>query len=327
MSIDFLTPVGALLALAVVLPLAVFGLVSRRADRIRTVLGGLPELTARERLVPLGALVALAALLGLAAAQPLLERSTTRRVRADAEVLMVLDISRSMLAQSTLESPTRIERAKAAAARMRAALPGVPVGLASMTNRVLPHLYPSADEEVFRATLERVIGIENPPPGTSVFTVLQNRLRIASNLTSLGTVSGRRYFSPTSRRRLLVVLADGETPPVPPSVAQSLRKAKIETILLHVWAPNEKVFTNGEPEVRYHVDPRSRSILEQLAAMTRGTVYDESQLGAAIEDARNVLGSGPTVDIGSQPDRMPLAPYLAVAAFLPLGLLLWRRDR
>jgi hypothetical protein len=326
-TVDFLTPVGGLLALAVLLPLAILLLVSRRAHRIRRVLL-LPDPPSGERLVPLVALLVLGGLLGLAAAQPLLERTTTRRVRADAEVLVVMDITRSMLAQRSIDSPTRLDRAKAAAAELRASLPGVPVGLASMTNRVLPHLFPSADPDVFRATLERVIGIERPPPGTSFLTVEQLRLKNATSLASLGSIAGRRFFSPTSTRRLLVVLTDGESPQVAaPSVGRSIQKAKADAIFVQFWAPNEKVFTNGKPEARYHPNPAARSTLEQLAATTEGRVYSESQLGAAVRDARAVIGSGPTVDQGRQPDRMPLAPYLAIVAFIPLTLLLLRRDR
>jgi hypothetical protein len=241
---------------------------------------------------------------------------------------MVMDISRSMLAQSSVDSPTRIERAKAAAARIRSELPGVPVGLASVTNRVLPHLFPSADEEVFRATLDRVIGIENPPPGTSFLTVQQQRLRNATSLASLSSITARRFFSPASSRRLLVVLTDGESPQVAaPSVGRSLRKAKIDVIFLQFWNPKEKVFTNGEPEVRYHIDPAARSTLEQLAATTGGAAFAETDLDTTVRATKSVLGDGPTVDRGRQPDRMPLAPYLALAAFLPLSLLLWRRDR
>lgn len=327
MKIDFLTPLGALLALAVVLPLAAFVLVSRRAERMRRALR-LPEPARGERIVPLAAFVVLAGLLGLAAAQPLLERSTIRHVRADAEVIMVMDISRSMLARRSLDSPTRLERAKEAAARIRAALPDVPVGLASMTNRVLPHLFPSADPDVFRATLDHVIGIEKPPPGTSFLTVQQQRLRNATSLSSLSSIAGRRFFSPRSHRRLLVVLTDGESPEVAaPSVGRNIRKTNASAIFLQFWKPKEKVFTNREAEVRYHPNPAARSILERLAATSQGEVFDETQLPAAVRAAREALGSGPLVDQGRQPDRTPLAPYLAVAAFLPLTLLLWRRDR
>jgi hypothetical protein len=39
------------------------------------------------------------------------------------------------------------------------------------------------------------------------------------------------------------------------------------------------------------------------------------------------VGEGPTVVEGEKRRDVPLAPPIAAAAFLPLLLLLWRRDR
>ncbi len=328
MTFEFLTPPGGLIALVVLVPVAALFVVSRRAARVRRTIG-LPELPIGRRLVPLIALLAAAGLLGLAATQPVVQRTTTRRVRADAEMLMVIDISRSMLARRSLGAPSRLERAKVAAARLRASLPGVPVGIASLTNRVLPHLFPSADADVFRATLERAIGIERPPPASGfILRPEQVSGELATSLASLASVGTRRFYSPAASHRLLVVLTDGESTPVSgAAVGPSLRRAAIETVFLQFWAANERVFTNGVPESQYKPNPAARSILDRLAVATQGSVYDESSLGAAVGRARKVLGSGPTVVQGHRPDRIVLAPYLAVAAFLPLTLLLWRRDR
>ena len=327
MNLEFLTPPGWLLALLVLLPVAAFLGVSRRADRMRLSLG-LPEPSRGRRLVPLVAVLVVAGLLGAAAAQPVVERTTTRQVRSDAEALIVIDISRSMLARRSLEDPTRLERAKGAAAQLRASLPDVPVGLASVTNRVLPHMFPSADEEVFQATLDRVIDIERPPPGSSFLTTIQRALRNATSLGSLVAVPTRRFYSPTARHRLLVVLTDGESARFSPAaIARRLRAAKIETIFVQFWGKDERVFTDGKPEERYEPDPKARAILDGLAAASRGSIYSETSVGAAARKARDVLGTGPTVSEGDRPDRMPLAPYLTIAAFLPLGLLLGLRDR
>lgn len=328
MNIEFLTPQGGLLALVVLVPVAAFLGVSRRATRMRRALG-LPELPTRLRLIPIIAVLAVGGLLGLAATQPFLQRTTTRSARSDAEVLMVIDISRSMLAQRSPTTPARLERAKGAAARLRAALPGVPVGIASLTNRVLPHLFPSADEDVFRATLERAIGIERPPPGSSFLAVAQSSLANATSFAALAGVATQRFYSPAASRRLLVVLTDGESSRVgAPTVGRSLRGAAIETVFLQFWAPNERVFADGTPEPQYQPNPAARSILDRLAAATQGSVYDESSLGAAVRKAREVIGSGPTrVEKDERRRPLALAPYLAAAAFLPLALLLWRRDR
>ncbi len=131
---------------------------------------GVVEPRRRELVPPLVGLVLGGVLLGLAAAQPVFEWTSDRTVRTDAEAFVVLDVSRSMLAQRSLDEPMRIERAKKAATELRAALPDVPVGVASLTDRVLPHLFPSADQEVFEATLERSVGIEQPPPRSSFLT-------------------------------------------------------------------------------------------------------------------------------------------------------------
>jgi hypothetical protein len=328
MTIDFLTPPGGLIALAVLVPIAAFLAISRRAARMRRGLG-LPEPPLRFRLVPVVAVMAVAGLVGLAATQPLLQRTTTRSVRSDAEVVMVMDISRSMLAQRSPADPARLERAKVAAARLRASLPGVPVGIASLTNRVLPHLFPSADDDVFRATLERAIGIERPPPGSSFLSAAEPGLRNATSFASLASVATQRFYSRAASHRLLVVLTDGESPRVAEqAVGRSLRGASIETVFLQFWAANERVFTDGTPEPQYQPNPAARSILDRLAATTQGSVYDENNLGAAVRRAREVLGSGPTrVETDERRRPLALAPYLAAAAFLPLALLLWRRDR
>jgi hypothetical protein len=327
MVLEFLTPAGALLALVVLVPVAAYLAMSRRADRMRLDLR-LPGLAARRRIVPLGALLCVAGLLGLSAAQPVLQHSTTRKVRADAEVLIAIDVTRSMLARTSLDAATRLERAKAAAAQIRATLDGVPVGLASLTNRVLPHLFPSADEDVFRTTLERAIGIERPPPGSNFLSAQQGAPNTATDLDSLSLVARQNFYSPSARRRLLVVLTDGESTPVSyPLVAERLREGGIETVFVQFWGKDEGVFTAGKPEPQYVPDPAARSLLQALAAATGGSVFDESDIGGASRALREAIGSGPTIAEGQHPDRTALAPYLAIVAFLPLSFLLWWRDR
>jgi von Willebrand factor type A domain len=321
MSLSFLTPEGVLLALGVGVPLVALFLVRRRARRVRNVLG-LSEPSVRRLLVALAALLLAGVLVGLAAAQPVLERSRTVEVRTDAEVFVVLDISRSMLAQHDLRSARRFDRARTAASRLRAALAGVPVGLASLTDRVLPHLFPSPDEDVFEVTLERSLAIERPPPSAAAST-------LATSLSSLGAIRSLRYFAPSAKKRLVVVLTDGESTPVASARVGALfrRPPAIEAIFVHVWDDDERVYSRGTPEARYRPDPASRTVLERLADSTGGYVYSEDDLGAATQRARELLGSGPTVVEGRSGDRIALAPYLAAFAFFPLALLLARRDR
>jgi hypothetical protein len=326
-TLEFLTPMGALIALAVLLPVAALVTLSRRASRVRRGLG-LPGLSMRLRLLPIAAVLTVAGLLGLAAAQPLLGRTSTQEVRSDAEALLVVDVSRSMLARQGLGGPSRLERAKSAGVRLRASLPSVPMGIASMTNRVLPHLFPSADRDVFEATLERAIGIERPPPGSSFLAPNQPVATNVTSFDSLAHVATQRFYSAAATHRLLVVFTDGESTQVSEAaVARRLRRARIETVFVQFWDASEQVFTKGSPELEYKPDPGARSILDRLATAAGGSVYDEESLDSAMGKARDLLGSGPTVAQSPRPDQIALAPYLAAVAFLPLTLLLWRRDR
>jgi len=68
--------------------------------------------------------------------------------------------------------------------------------------------------------------------------------------------------------------------------------------------------------------------LESLAAATGGRAFDEADLTGAERQVHTDLGSGKAEAVASERGhRLPLAPYLAAVAILPLGLLLWRRDR
>jgi hypothetical protein len=300
--LSFLSPPGALVALAAIAPLALLAISSKRARHIRRAIG-LPLQPRGQFVPPVSALLAAAALLGLAAAQPVLERTTAQRVRSEAEAFVVVDVSRSMLARRDLGSRSRLERAKAAGAELRASLPGVRVGVASLTNRVLPHLFPSVDEAAFQATLARAVGIERPPPTSSFATN-------ATSLESLSLVASQRFFSPAAKHRLLMVLTDGESLPFAAAVVgrRFRRPPGIKTVFVQVWGAGERVFTRGVPEARYRPDPSARSMLDALAEATGGSVFTERELEAAARESRDAVGRGAMVSESKQSTRLALAP-------------------
>ena len=318
---SLLAPSGSLLALGVVLPLVVLFFVRRRARIVRRGLT-LVEPPGRAFVATVVALLATGVLVGLAAAQPVLEQTRTLRERTDAEAFVVLDVSRSMLARREAGSPRRIDRAKTIAKTIRSSLPEIRFGVASITDRTLPHLFPSADREVFDATLDRSLGIEQPPPRSSL-------AQLSTNLEALASIRSQRYFAPSSLKRLVVVLTDGETQPVSGSRLARLfgRPPVTHVVFVHVWNRDERVFTEGAPEPQYRPQPSSRAVLDGLAKSVSGNAFSEDEVGAVTKSARAALGTGPTIVRGEQGGRVALAPYFAAAALLPVVLLLWRRDR
>jgi hypothetical protein len=318
-DVRFLTPLGALLALTLLVPLAVLALRERRVRRVRAGLG--LEQTPLRSLVPIAvALAAVPCLLGLAATQPIVETTKTIDERTDAEVFVVADVSRSMLASSRSGAPTRLERARADADQLRDRLPGVPVGILSLTDRLLPHLFPTADESVFRSTLAKSIGIERPPPALFFSTR-------ATQLNALAAVPERGFFSPSARKRLLVVYTDGESQPVDSQLTRAFAQTpRVQTLFVHVWAAGERIYETGVPERGYTPDPSSAAALRRVAELAGGRVFEESDADATAAAAAELLGGGPSRQRVIEGERRALMPYATMLALLPLGFVLFRRN-
>ena len=153
MSLTFLTPLGALIALGIVVPLVALRRIRRRAPaRARTTLGvsrspGGASLAAPARRRSLSG--------GILSRSQRRSRSlewTRRPPRADGRGgvrrarRLPLDARADRASTRRSGSSARRRRPSSSVARCRT----FPVGVASLTDRVLPHLFPSADENVSR---------------------------------------------------------------------------------------------------------------------------------------------------------------------------------
>jgi hypothetical protein len=308
--LTFLTPVAGAAAAGVLLPVAGAVLGDRPVARVRETLRLPPGRPDR-----LSAALAVAAvlLLALAATQPALSHTASARVRTDAAVWVVLDVSRSMDAAPAPDAPTRLDRARDAAIRIRAGLAGVPVGLAVMTDRVVPLLFPTGDQAVFVATVRRAVRSEVPPPLELAPT--------ATTFDSLGALGTQGYFTSAQRHRAVVVLTDAESEPFDPAaVGASLGGASL--VLVRFWSEAERVYDGSRPEAAYRPDPSSAALAQQLADATGGRVVSA---GAAAGAVRGDLGPGRTAPAPAERRRTPLAPWIALASALPLAALLRRR--
>lgn len=319
MGVSFLTPIAALFVLLAAVPLAVFWGRQRRADAVRSALRlGRPE---RRSWVALAAcLAAVPVLVGVAAAQPVITSARTVPQRSDAEVFVVVDTSRSMLASEASGQPTRFERARDEAIELQAALPGVPVGIASFTDRVLPHLFPTVDQRVYRETMRESVGIERPPPSTSFGTNV-------TTLDALGAVPTLNFFTPGVKKRALVVFTDGDSQPVSSVLATDFaRKPRIDVTFVRMGDPSERIYSSGVAEAGYKPAPSSSAKLTAASTAVRGRVLDEGRVDEAAAAVRESIGIGPTVGRRIEGSRRALMPYLALLAVLPLGFVLLRRN-
>ncbi|MDX6471083.1 MAG: hypothetical protein QOF75_2886 [Gaiellaceae bacterium] len=312
----FLTPLGGLAALAVLLPLAAWAMGRRRTDVVRRALR-LPAPAGRLDVRTLAGAIGVVAL-GLAAAQPALTHDTRLRERTGTQALFVFDTSRSMAASATSASPTRLDRAVAAATRLRGAISDVPSGIATLTDRVLPDLDPVSDVASFDAVAERAVAIESPPPAATAVR--------ATTFSALRDIAAGNYFDPKATRRLVVVLTDGESGPVDgAALARALPPARgYRFVAVRFWQSNEAVYdSNGKPETAYRPDPLGRVVLDGVAAALGGRAFDERQLAAASSYLRSAEGNGPTTAApAAAPTRTPLAPYLAGLALLLVAVAL-----
>lgn len=319
MELTFLTPLGALFGLAALVPLAVFRNRDRRSRRIREVLR-LDEPSRRSRLWASAAIVAVCGLVALAAAQPVVATNRVLEERTDAQVFIVLDTSRSMLASSEPKAPTRFDRSRVLAQELAERLPEVPVGIASLTDRLLPHLFPTTDRRVLAATMQKTLNIESPGPSTfySARATTYDTLKAAPTLN---------YFPPAVKKRVLVVFTDGETRPLEEDLAAAYRrKPKVETIFVRLWARDERIYLTGVPEVGYEPDSSSEATLARIATLVSGRVVEEAAAGGLAKDVTNLIGSGPTIDREHEGRRRALMPWITLAAILPLAFVLLRRN-
>jgi von Willebrand factor type A domain len=315
----FLTPRGALLALGAVLPLAALALNERRARRARRSLGvdGPPR---RSYAAAAAALALVPVLLGLAVAQPVLQSTRTIHVRGDAQIFYVFDTSESMRAAAGAHSPTRLARALSAASRLHAALPEVPSGIATMTDRVLPNIFPTGSEQLFTAALADTVGIERPgPKGYNV---------TATTFASLDTFAGTNFFSEGIAHRLVILFTDGETAPYfPGDLHEALRlPPHTSFVIVRMGRTGDRIFAGGKPDRGYRPDPSAAHATRALASVVGGRAYSEGSIDGAIGGARQYLGKGPLVGVGEGLHVVALARWLVAASLLPLFFLLWRRN-
>jgi hypothetical protein len=318
MQLAFLTPLAALATVVVVLPLLSALAARVRDSRARRALT-LPRPSIGAQLAVPVAIVLALVLVGIAAAQPVIQHGVPRRARTDAQVYFLFDISRSMAAAPAPHAANRLARAKRFADALRGRLPSVPVGIAAFTDRVLPLEFPTADPSSLSSVVQKAVAIDEPAPER----FYADR---ATTFDALVQFVEEDYFDPAVRHRVVVVLTDGESQPVSPSLADTLRRPPgVHVVFVDVGRTADKLWTTGLPDPNYHADPSSGAFTRRVADSLHGTAVSDGDVTAAAAAVRTSLGSGPAKTV-TEPARLALMPYFTLAAFFPLAFVLWRRN-
>jgi hypothetical protein len=287
------------------------------------------------------ALAAVPLLLGLAATGPALRTHVGRRVRTDTQAIFVFDTSRSMAASNGPHAPTRFAQAQAAALELRnQAIADVPSGVSSLTTLLLPLLFPTPNTAAFDSTVESAVGIEKPPP-----PFFQSGVT-GTSFAAIDSLRNQGFFNPTITHRFAILLTDGESGPIGTSaVGQALEQSataaqsygngrlaqKLESpvvlFIVRVGGTRDRIYhADGSIEAAYRPDPQAPVIVSTLAAAAGGRAFTIANLSAAEAALRQAVSAEHTSLRGVNTKTTTLAPYVVLAAFAPLILIIRRRN-
>ena len=143
---------------------------------------------------------------------------TTRVYKKAADIIVVLDVSRSMLAADT--TPSRLERARADLRDMLPALEGHRLGLIAFAGRAEPLCALTLDHSYFQQTLELANDLSVSRGGTRIGDAL--RAAIAAFPEPERDATGNTQ---SSTSRVVVLLTDGEDHESNPVAAADAAKA------------------------------------------------------------------------------------------------------
>jgi hypothetical protein len=195
-------------------------------------------------------------------------------------------------------------------------LPGIPLGVATFTDRTLPDAFPSAEPAIFNSTI-RSLTIESPPPRESS--------RVATDFSALAAVQRADFFTRAQRHRAMLLITDGETAPFDAgAVARALSAAPaVKVVIVRVGAGGDRLHaSDGSAAGSYRANPAAaRHAVAQLASGTRGQAFSGGSAGVAAA-LRSDLGPGATAEVSSAPETLELAPVIALLGLAPLIFIL-----
>jgi Ca-activated chloride channel family protein len=271
--VSFASP-GFLAALALVpLALVAYSASRRRARRyavrypgVATLAPLLPRVSSWRRLLPLTLFLASLALIALALARP---HATVAVPKEQASIVLVTDVSRSMLAEDV--DPSRLEAARSAAQRFLEEVPEeARVGAVAFSTD--PHtIEPPSDDH---GKIEDLVDALSADGGTAAGDALA---------VAVGLVDGPEEDRPPAA---ILLLSDGETTtgrdPLPVA-----RRAGRLGIPIHTVALGTRTATITTPDGTLIPVPPDPEAMRRIATLSGGRAFqvdDADELGGLYED-------------------------------------------
>jgi hypothetical protein len=318
----FLNPVAfPLLVLAAAAAAAVVTAALRRTARARA----LGFSASRVQPASIWLAVAVIVLVALAATQPAVLRSVPERSRTDVQVWEAIDTSNSMLASAGAERTSRLVEARRDALALRRRIGDLKVGLAVMTNRVLPLLPPTADADTFAAVDAGSVKPNTPRPLASDFTFL----KVSTGFDKLDAVPQLNFYG-KAKRKLLVLFSDMETTGFNPlKLQQEYMEHHVGLVLVQVGSGNDRVWTNGHEDPSYRpLRSAGRQVKQLAAGSAGGRMFRSGDMAAVASRIRELAGHGPTSTSDTEHSYLLVAPFLllATAPLVVYLLVLSARD-
>jgi Ca-activated chloride channel homolog len=280
--VSFASP-GFLALLALVpLALGVYALSRRRARRyavrfpaVATLAPLLPRVSTWRRQVPLALFLASLAALALALARP---HATVAVPKEQASIVLVTDVSRSMLADDV--DPSRLEAARAAAQRFLDEVPEeARVGAIAFSSD--PHTVEEPTDD--RDRIEELIDGLSADGGTAAGDALA---------AALGLVDGPAEDRPPAA---IVLLSDGKKTAGrdPVEVAREARAARVPIHTVSLGTPGAVIEGSSGAPLPVPPDPETMARIARTSGGKTFDVSESDQLDAVYEGLGSQLATRP----------------------------------
>ncbi len=238
------------------------------------------------------------------------------RFTDDTALLMVFDVSLSMLAQEKPYADTRLDRAKKMAQEILK-YTEVKTGICGFTDNLMAHLLPTADLASVMEVLNQTVVIASVPFGY----YKQGRLEAIAEQYS-------NFFPENQKNKIIIVFTDGDMPA--PKETSSLREKGVIVFLVGIGSQKERIYDYDENGKLIGPRPVAinfrKEILKKTANMFGGYYISEEDIDSIIRELKKNVGKEGMVEETALAHKIvELTPLTTLATFAMLMVFLYLR--